>query len=609
MKRKLKVFWSLVCMASFLVGCSGGNTDNGIMTDDLRYIPLFTDDGALVYVDLETGEKKSEWGVFEKATLFYEGYAVVKEKDGEYFYFIDKKGNPFLKDSLYVAFSPFQEGIAWGTKANGNPLAVDKDGKVLFELKEVELVFPFHNGYAVYLSSEGDAGLVDKKGKKIARGVEQERDSSENVPMFYIPASLFVNDYLPVLVGNDKTGKSGSFYRVYRKEGDQLKLCKMEAKGLNIRAEEIAPEFKNNFLQAFCENRVPVQNQHGKWGVAKVDDSSPFIDFEFKEIVLDGKNYMIKKGDGYGWINAKGDYIINPRFAEAFPFGKGDLAAVAEDGDGEKWGYINKKGDWEIMPQYYEALPFNGRTVTAAAMIDDEGRRHKKWGLIDKKGRWVVDPQFRRIYDIGIEDRFLVQDDDRYFGVIDLKGKYIVRPVYDNAPNILSWNMMGCGDIFVIESKFVDLGSIVSFVAEQLEVLKPATAEDLKIIYGISENSFPKPSGTVKLKDHSFRDMANLKVSAGIGAWAKVSDGWFGYNYQFLPDVKVPGYSVKVSMKGKARQMAVEVLDMLRAKYSSDGRTIVEEGLNEETGIFVVNGVQVSISSLSIDSFELTISY
>ncbi len=75
---------------------------------------------------------------------------------------------------------------------------------------------------------------------------------------------------------------------------------------------------------------------------------------------------------------------------------RGFLAGAKKDG---KWGFINDKGEWIIQPAFDKVLPF--REGLAAANIGfffdplDAGNcRTGKWGFIDKTGKWVVEPRF-----------------------------------------------------------------------------------------------------------------------------------------------------------------------------------------------------------------------
>ena len=74
----------------------------------------------------------------------------------------------------------------------------------------------------------------------------------------------------------------------------------------------------------------------------------------------------VKIGGKVGYINPKGEIVINPQFDEAKNFSEG-LARVniggrrnrfRRDGGG-KWGYINSKGKFVINPQFDEAWDFS----------------------------------------------------------------------------------------------------------------------------------------------------------------------------------------------------------------------------------------------------------
>ena len=65
-----------------------------------------------------------------------------------------------------------------------------------------------------------------------------------------------------------------------------------------------------------------------------------------------------------------------------------ELALVRDNGS---FGYINKKGDLVIQPQFDKASSFSGKY--AAAMKD------KKWGVINTSGEWVIQPEYDRVKD------------------------------------------------------------------------------------------------------------------------------------------------------------------------------------------------------------------
>ncbi len=57
-------------------------------------------------------------------------------------------------------------------------------------------------------------------------------------------------------------------------------------------------------------------------------------------------------GDLYGYIDAKGEYVIEPQFVSAGDFDREGLALVQMNTG--RWGYINEKGDFIFTPGDYE---------------------------------------------------------------------------------------------------------------------------------------------------------------------------------------------------------------------------------------------------------------
>lgn len=120
----------------------------------------------------------------------------------------------------------------------------------------------------------------------------------------------------------------------------------------------------------------------------------------------------------YGYINAKGKFVIKPQYCFAREFSNGrawvkskwgeenlcidkdggvifsircqkveefseDMAAVLVNG---KYGYINNKGQIVIQPKFDEALGFSN----GLACVEMSG----KWGFIDNSGKFVISPRF-----------------------------------------------------------------------------------------------------------------------------------------------------------------------------------------------------------------------
>jgi hypothetical protein len=65
--------------------------------------------------------------------------------------------------------------------------------------------------------------------------------------------------------------------------------------------------------------------------------------------------FPVKIGDSYGYINRKGEIVINPQFDQATLFRNG----VALVKTGEQYAYINEKGEYLSTKRYKEALNFS----------------------------------------------------------------------------------------------------------------------------------------------------------------------------------------------------------------------------------------------------------
>jgi hypothetical protein len=129
-----------------------------------------------------------------------------------------------------------------------------------------------------------------------------------------------------------------------------------------------------------------------------------------------------------GYINQKGEYIIQPKFDVAFPF-VGNYAVVAIN---QQYGYINKQGEFIIEPQFYRANYFqNG---LAKIIVNDEKSGEKREGYIDNNGKFIVPPSFK----VGCAKDFseglaAVTLDGKNWGFINTDGKMVIPPNFEKA--------------------------------------------------------------------------------------------------------------------------------------------------------------------------------
>ena len=160
---------------------------------------------------------------------------------------------------------------------------------------------------------------------------------------------------------------------------------------------------------------IPMLNENDAYYVAGVQDADSSL---------------------FGYIDKKGDYVIEPQYEFAGAFGANGLAGV-QDADSSLWGYIDKKGDYVIEPQYEGAGDFGANGL---AVVKDADSR--LWGYIDKKGDYVIEPQFEVVSgDFSENGLALVMDaDSELYGYIDKTGDYVIKPQFEVVPGDFSEN-------------------------------------------------------------------------------------------------------------------------------------------------------------------------
>ena len=100
----------------------------------------------------------------------------------------------------------------------------------------------------------------------------------------------------------------------------------------------------------------------------------------------DSKLTYARSNKKLGYIDAKGNWVIEPTYEKARGFVNG-LAPVFMD---KSWGYINEKGEKVIDFKYRDAEIFS---KDGLAPVKD----NKMWGFIDKTGKLVIPMDYEKI--------------------------------------------------------------------------------------------------------------------------------------------------------------------------------------------------------------------
>ena len=98
---------------------------------------------------------------------------------------------------------------------------------------------------------------------------------------------------------------------------------------------------------------------------------------------------LAQNTDGlWGYIDSAGNYVVEPRFRDAYRFQGNGLAAV-QDSETGLWGYINTSGEYAIEAKYSQVSP-NGFKSNGLVAVYEAGTNLS--GYIDESGEYAFPP-------------------------------------------------------------------------------------------------------------------------------------------------------------------------------------------------------------------------
>lgn len=104
----------------------------------------------------------------------------------------------------------------------------------------------------------------------------------------------------------------------------------------------------------------------------------------------DGRAYA-RKGDFYGFVDSKGEWVIDAKYDKVKDFTDG-MAAVRS---GALWGFVDAYGKEVISAQFINVRQFKNGYAAACKSKD-------AWGIIDRSGNWVLEPNYLRVKDVEV---------------------------------------------------------------------------------------------------------------------------------------------------------------------------------------------------------------
>lgn len=144
--------------------------------------------------------------------------------------------------------------------------------------------------------------------------------------------------------------------------------------------------------------------------------------FQYGPLLVTDENY------NWGYIDESGEYVIEPIFSKANPFGSNGLATVQET-DSELWGIIDSSGNYVIEPMYaHLGTGFQDGLLSAREPGCDAG-------YIDESGEYVIEPQFTAAYNFNngfarVSSQPMLDNGVYLMGYIDTSGKRITEDIF-----------------------------------------------------------------------------------------------------------------------------------------------------------------------------------
>jgi WG repeat protein len=319
---------------------------------------------------------------------------------------------------------PIQQNGKWGY--------IDSSGKIVIK-RQFVWAEEFSEGLAAFENEDGKHGYIDETGTVV---IEPKFDNWTNFSEGLAAVSVdFQWGYI------DRTGKwaippqfvvgrpfSNGLARVEVPLNGKASFPPGRAKHAFIdKTGKIVIDSTDDILNGtFSEDVGTVQFVTNKGANAVLIDKTGKTIVAVDDVDTDGFSEGLvpaKKNKKWGYLDTKGQFVIEPQFEKAFPFSEG-LAAVSV---GEKWGFIDHTGRLVIKPKYSigwdhrhhafseglalvylrdqcayidkfekvvirvncsDAEQFSG----GIASVITGAEKHEKRGYINKQGRYVFGP-------------------------------------------------------------------------------------------------------------------------------------------------------------------------------------------------------------------------
>lgn len=550
MKKLFPFIVAVICAT----GCfSGSKGDNYIINPDLKIIPVEIDD-EMTYLDLSSGKKAENAKKYESAGYFYNGVAVITTEDG--CQLVDKDFKPIHKGTFSQA-TLLNDGIAYVVEPAGHIVAMDKAGKVVFTLDNAEEAYAFHDGVSVFTDEDGHYGLVNTSGQVL---IEPE----------YSDLSPFGNNGLIFAAKETKSGEKWGVIDYNNQE-----IIPFEYDGYWGQVESFSALKNKNFYMV-SKGKVVIVN-------AKNEELLP-DGYEGGFLQSDGNFYVVektKRGERFGWLDKKGNELIEAEFSEAMPFTYCKVTLAADPTEDDQFGLINKKGEWVVEPKFEAANTFTDDKLAIVSNSSDQ------YGAINEKGEFVIKAKYDRLYYLG--DGLYIARRDGAEGILDSKGETVVAisDKYDfDTPS-------PSGDPYSVSSEYVNVSGVVDKMMDEYKMLSSSSPS----------KSFYEEQFGVDLDGYGWKTMksdseSNKNFSVYHSAYAD-----YDYEYTFYGNYDTVRYLTRLKLdfdlKGKAYRVRNLIFNELANRLGASCKMDKDGNITGDT-TFTPKGI--SGCSATIDS-------
>jgi hypothetical protein len=297
----------------------------------------------------------------------------------------------------YDWVGPFSENRA-AVRVGGLYGFVDDEGREVVK-PQYRIVDDYQFGFA-QVDVDGKSGLIDRDGKMVIepkygfiRAIAPDRFAvSERRELGGMIGGEDFSNTRVAFTPSGGMSVTGLFFGFAESIATEI----IDMSGRRIEpVEPRAPKFDKDDLSIRWEKRESL------WGLARADGSW-LIEPKFQQVgsLNDGLALVVLNGK-FGFVDLKGNFVIEPVFDRVTPFARGVGRTSAVQGD--IVGVIDKAGAWVFRTNYqhiYLATVF-GKDHASEPAFGWHFKNAERWGLLDLDGRVVLDADFEAVQRCG----------------------------------------------------------------------------------------------------------------------------------------------------------------------------------------------------------------